>query len=296
MQSQYTSLNIDSADDYLRWADSFADTNLFALFDVQSPQTKLDEIENGRWGQSINLYGDLEGTEIARFGPRIVKANGAANRQALVEYAFSTRASLLLGDCTLAEAARHLQDLREVILPGGTPALFRYQDGHVTAALFPTIKPVQGRKILGPLTAWATLDACHHLHVLSSMDKQRISGTLRFDKRTVDAIDEHLFVHTVAEQVRDTDSALLIDMTACQIETRIRQHIENAKTLGLVQRADQSLYSVLSFQFPAGFEHEPPFASAIRYRDGRHASFGDALDAVPSRAWDAWDERLAKDQ
>lgn len=296
MKSRYTLLNINSPDDYLSWVDSLIGTRLFALFDAQSKLTRLDEIESGRWGPTINLYGDLEGTRIAQLGPRIVEANDTDSRRELVEVAFSTRASLLAGNCTLGEIAIHLKDLREIELPDGTPALFRFQDARVAAATFPTLNPAQGHKLLGPLTAWAALDVCHRLHVHSSTDGRHIGGTLRFDQKTVDAIDEQLFVHTVAEQVRDTDAALLGSMSECQIETRIRQQIERAKALGLLRRQDLSLHSVLSFQFPSGFENEAPFASAIRYRDGGHSSFSDALDAVPSTVWDTWDERLSRRQ
>ncbi len=294
MKSRYTLLKINSSDDYLSWVDSLNGTRLFALFDAQSKLTRLDEIESRRWGPAINLYGDLEGTRIAQLGPRIIEANDTGSRSELVELAFSTRASLLAGNCTLEEIAIHLKDLREIALPDGTPALFRFQDARVAVATFPTLNPAQGCKLLGPLTAWAVLDVCHRLHVRSSTDCRRIGGRLRFNQKTVDAIDEQLFVHTIAEQVRDTDAALLGSMSECQIETRIRQQIERAKALGLVRRQDQSLHSVLSFQFPSGFENEVPFASAIRYHDGCHSSFGDALDAVPSNVWDTWDERLSQ--
>ena len=167
MKSRYTLLKINSSDDYLSWVDPLNGTRLFALFDAQSKLTRLDEIESGRWGPAINLYGDLEGTRIAQLGPRIIEANDTGSRPELVELAFSTRASLLAGNCTLEEIAIHLKDLREIALPDGTPALFRFQDARVAVATFPTLNPAQGCKLLGPLTAWAVLDVCHRLHVRS---------------------------------------------------------------------------------------------------------------------------------
>lgn len=277
----------------LDWISHFPEMQRYALFDVQRlNEEQITALDANRWGITINLYGDIKGAAIAAQGPRLVQIPPELLPE-VIELAQTTRSvSLLLGQCDFSTLSVHLQAIREVEIPNQTAALFRYQDMHVSAALFPILLPAESNQCLGPLSAWSTWDACNGLHVISDMGQRNMTTALRFSAKTVEMLDERLFVHAARAQVNDIDSSLLAGYSECEAETVIRQRIEMAKSLGLDFQDDQALYCALSLQFPDGFEKEAPFAEAIKYRDIGKPSFGVALDEVPTSAWKLWDERI----
>lgn len=275
------------------WISHFAEMQRYALFDVQRlNEEQIRALDANRWGITINLYDDIKGATIAAQGPRLVQVSPEILPE-VIELAQATRSvSLLLGRCDFPTLSAHLQSIREVEIPNQTAVLFRYQDMHVTAALFPILLPAESNQCLGPLSAWSTWDACNRLHVISDTGQRNMTGALRFSAKTVEMLDERLFVHAARAQVNDIDSSLLAGYSECEAETVIRQRIEMARSLGLDFQDDQALYCALSLQLPDGFEKEAPFAEAIKYRDIGKPSFGVALDEVPSSAWKLWDERI----
>ena len=297
MATKYAGFVVDSPSEIERWINNTGETTLFALVDFQALSVKQKgDFVSVLGNTAINLYDDLSGTRIAEAGPRLMVV-GTESRAAVLELLFDGYPlSLLTGTCSLSELETHLRSIREVMVPDDTHALFRFQDGKVTQALFPVISPEQGGLVLGPLLGWYVLDACRKCHTLLSSDRKNKSGQLRFDKRLVSALDARLFVHTVAAQIRDTDSTLLNGLSPCEIESQIQQRLEKGESFGLDLRADLSLYCVLSFQFPEGFERMPPFSEALRYRENGKESFGMALDQVSSEVWDEWDARLAMEE
>lgn len=280
-------------DTLVAWLSQPDETNRYALVDVQRLSDEQSQaVDRHQWGLASNLYGDLQGSAIAAMGPRLVELSREEIPH-IVQLALASRSvSFLLGPCDLSTLSAHLQAIREVEIPNRTAVLFRYQDIHVTAALFPSLPSAEIGLFLGPLTHWAALDACNRLHVISATGKQRKSGALRFDQKTVETLEDRLFVHAAMAQVNDADSLLLASYSECEAERLIQQRIDTAKSFGLEQREDLALYSVLSLQFPPGFEKEAPFAEAIRYRDKNKPSFGAVLDEVSPEIWGQWDEQL----
>lgn len=293
MTAKYASFTVDTPGQLDHWTQSFDKAKLFALVDFES----LDDNQRRELNpNAVNLYDDLAGTKIAELGPRLLEIEPATQTELLERCLAGYPAALLLGQCSLPELASHLQDIREVLVPEDTHALFRYQDAKVIRALFPIVLPAQSKQILGPLQGWGVLDACRTFHTLTFKERHRKhTGPLRFDQKLVTALDDQLFIHTIAAQIRETDSALLSGMSPCEVEMQIRSRLKKAEILGLEQRPDLSFYCVLSFQFPEGFEALPPFAGALRYRENHQSSFGDMLDYVPSEIWAEWDERLKKE-
>lgn len=277
-----TSIGIDE------WVGASPQRNLFALINYESLNEELrrELLDVG----AVNLYDDLKGTAIADSGPRLWEINQFRKSQFIERCIDGYPASLLVGSCGLGELARHLQDIREVLVPDDVRALFRYHDINVIRAIFPILSATQVDSILGPLFAWGGIDSCGVFHALSSSDQKRKSGELSFDRKQINALDEALFIHAVESQIRDTDSTLLNNLTPCEIELKISELIKKAEAFGLKQASDKSLYCVLSFQFPEGFEKESPFVEAINYRAHGAASFGDYLDRVASKEWDKWDD------
>lgn len=275
------------------WLSEPDETDLYALIDAQRLNTEQTQaVDSHQWGIAVNLYDDLKGTAIAAMGPRLIKLPREEITN-IIQLAQVTRSvSFLRGECDLSTLSAHLQLIREVEIPDRTAVLFRYQDVHVTAALFPILTSAAIGRCLGPLIAWSALDACNRLHVVSATGKKRTSGPLRFDQKTVEILEDRLFLHTAMAQVNDVDSALLAPYSECEAETLIQQRIEMAKSFGLEQRDDLALYCALSLQFPPDFEKEAPFAEAIRYREKNKPSFGAALDDASSEVWSRWDERL----
>lgn len=275
------------------WLSGPEEIERYALIDVQRLSSEqIQAVDRHQWGMAVNLYSDLKGTAIAAMGPRLVQLPREEIPN-IIQLAQVTRSvSFLLGQCDLSTLSAHLQSIREVQLPDRNAALFRYQDIHVTAALFPILPSAEIGRCLGPLTAWSALDACNSLHVVSATGKKRVSGSLCFDQKTVETLEDRLLVHVAVAQINDVDSVLLAPYSQCEAETLIRQRIETARSFGLEQREDLALYCALSLQFPPGFEKEAPFAEAIRYREKNKLSFSAVLDDAPSEVWSRWDERL----
>lgn len=269
----------------------------YALIDVSHlSDEQIERVDANRWGIATNLYADLAGTAIMAMGPRLLQIT-PENIPEMVGMAFETRAlSFMSGACDQATLVGHLQSIREVELPAHTAVLFRFQDIHVTSALFPVLKVNDAGQCLGPLDSWSVLDSCSTLHIIEATGKTRASGRIRFDEKTVKILDDSLLIHAARAQINDVDTTLLAAMSDCEAEILIRQRIELARTLGLERHDDLALFCVLSLQFPDGFQHRPPFAEALRYREKNKLSFGDALDDVPSEAWVHWDELLQDEE
>jgi hypothetical protein len=293
MAWRYECIENHTADTLAAWLSQNGETHPYALIDVQRLSIEqIEMIDRHQWGTAVNLYADLDGTAISAMGPRLVQLPREEIPN-VVQLAWTSRSvSFLLGPCDLSTLSAHLQAIREVAIHDRTAVLFRYQDIHVTAALFPILPSAEIGLCLGPLTHWAALDACNRLHVISATGQQRKRGTLRFDQKTVETLDDSLFVHAAMAQVNDTDSLLLASYSECEAQTVIRQRIDKAKSFGLEQREDLALYCILSLQFPQGFEKEAPFAEAMDYRANNKLSFGAMLDEVPPDVWSLWDERL----
>lgn len=293
MAWHYECIPAQTPDTLAAWLSEPDQTDRYALIDAQRLSAEqIQAVDRHQWGIAVNLYGDLKGTAIAAMGPRLVKLPREEIPN-IVQLALASRSvSFLIGKCDFPALSAHLQAIREVEISNRTAVLFRYQDIHVTAALFPILPSAEMALCLGPLSAWAVPDACNKLHIISATGQQRSSGSLRFDQKTVEILEDRLFVHAAMAQVNDADSLLLASYSECEAETLVRERIETARSFGLEQREDLALYCVLSLQFPPGFEKESPFAEAIRYRDKSKPSFGAALDDASSEVWIRWDDRL----
>lgn len=297
MNQDYQVLTRQTADTLQVWLSGLGAMECYVLFDAQRlSEAQLQSVDRGDWGVARNLYADLTGTGIAALGPRLVRLD-EDHRQVAAQWALTTQAvGFLAGTVQINTLVEHLQAIREVELPAQSAALFRYQDVNVMAALLPVLSASNRQRCLGPLQRWAVVDACANLHSISMNRGTWAQAPLRFDAHTVNVLEERLFTYTVIAQANDVDSTLLAKLNPCQTETLIRQRIQAARLHGLSQKEDLALYCVLSLQFPPGFEKHPPFAKALRYRENRYLSFGEALDHVPSAQWEAWDKRLEKNR
>ncbi|SFZ79564.1 DUF4123 domain-containing protein [Chitinimonas taiwanensis] len=278
-----------------------AKLRLFVLVDcTQVPNWA--EFEQKLHEQNISklrkLYDDLGGLEIAKTGPWLLEVPDKETalhflaQQALEHEAFS----FLLGDCSLAELDEHLRAIREVAMPNGSAALFRFHDPHVTGALWPILTPAQRLRIIGPVRRWAVLSPCGLMQEIERHKTAVLNGSLKFSQAIVTALDNALFPWAVADQVREIDSTLLSGLTACARWKLITERIAKAQELGLTVRSDLALYCALSLQLPANFEATSPFASALeRARTGK-TSFGLALDQVSSDEWQKVDEMSIGDK
>jgi hypothetical protein len=293
MAWHYECMPAQTLDTLEAWLLDANETECYALIDTQRLNTEqIRAVDSHQWGIAVNLYGDLEGMAIAAMGPRLVQLPREETPN-IIQLALATRSvSFLRGKCDLSTLSAHLQSIREVEIPNRTAVLFRYQDIHVTTALFPNLPSADMARCLGPLTTWAVPDACNKLHLISATGQQRGGGALRFDQKIVAILEDSLFMHAAIAQANDVDSTLLAPYSECEVETLIQQRLDTARSFGLEQREDLALYCTLSLQFPPGFEKEAPFVEAIRYRENNKASFGVALDSASSEVWSRWDERL----
>ena len=276
-----------------------ASASLFVLVDVarmESAKAVEDRLKPmcAEGHNPINLYADFGGHEVSKVGPRLCRLAVTDNHlQQVSQYALETSAiSFLLGRCTTDALAQHLMDVREVSLPDGTRALFRFQDVNVTAALWPLLRRDQVNRLLGPLHQWIVLDICGTAQVILQPKPYAAKDTLTLMTQQLEFLDGTLLVHTVTEQVNQTDETLLHGLTPCATYQLLAQRIAQARTLGLRGNSDISLYCVLSLQFPPGFETQEPFARALDQARAGLTGFGTALDGAPPSQWQAWDDKL----
>lgn len=243
---------------------------------------------------AVNLYDDLAGLELAKSGPRLLALDLEDEvMDAVMGLAIEHEAgSFLFASCTLNELAEHLRSIREVAMPDSGGALFRFQDMHVTAALWPLLSPTQKNRILGPARAWVVREACGELHLIEALFTHKRTSTLSFDRKIVTALDDALFPWTVADQINEIDTALLAGLSPCARLTLLRERIAHAKTLGLRQPSDLSLYCALSLQLPEGFETHPPFARAFESARSGQSSLGVEIDRITPEQWQHADEIL----
>jgi hypothetical protein len=248
-------------------------------------------------GQSwVNLYADMAGLELSAQGPRIARMHddrGAFDRFELTPGLARGISFLQLQDQSSSLEA-HLIALREVSLPDGSIALFRYQDPRVIAALVPLLDPKQQTALLGPATRWLCTDPCGGRHRVACDFSEKPKTAFRLSGKQLAVVDEALLPYEVLAQTREADSAVLAGMDPCRQLTAARQRISQARTHGLSVTSDVSLYCVLSFQLPEGFGDESPFKEAIAVaRDGK-STFSQGLDGADPRSWAKWNDILAR--
>ncbi len=225
MAWRYECIQNQTADTLAAWLSQDEGAHHYALIDVQrSSAEQIKAVDKHQWGTAINLYGDIEGTAISAMGPRLVQLYREEIPH-IAQLALTSRSvSFLLGKCDFATLSAHLQAIREVGIPNQTAVLFRYQDIHVTAALFPILPSAEMACCLGPLAAWAVPDACNKLHIISATGQQRSSGALRFDQKTVAILEDRLFVHAAMAQVNDVEGYLKSVDELTALEFAVREH------------------------------------------------------------------------
>lgn len=277
--------------------DTTAPLRLYGLIDASQSivmDNLLNELMPYRIDQSelLNLYDDIEGPEIAAIGMRLISLQTTKEAiAAACHAAFNSMSMSLIVSTSETTLAAHLRQLREVVLPDGMRALFRYQDTRVATALMPLLKPEQARSLLGEATAWFAPHVCGQAYgwqYTQTPSKYKAHQLKLTDKQML-ALDDALFVNTVEQQTKETDSSLLDGMSACAITTLLNQRIAQGVEIGLKGRSDLSLYTVLSLQLPPGFETKQPFAQAIERAVKGHSGFAAALDEVSSEQWQVFE-------
>lgn len=274
----------------------------FVLLDFKHAKesTSLGALPPSSLGQKpagVNLYGDLPESELARNGPRLIEIpDNEAAIEAICAHAINDEsASFILAGCTLDMLATHLQALREVMLPDGGAALFRFQDVHVTSALWPLLDTRRANRVLGPAMAWLVRDACGELICLEhpvGSTRQTTNKTFSIDRTMLATLNEALLPWTVAEQIDEIDSSLLHGLRACGRRTLVRERLARGRGQGLSQTDDLALYCALSLQLPDGFEKIEPFAKALAATRAGSRRFGEYLDKIPAEQWDVTDKLL----
>jgi Domain of unknown function (DUF4123) len=262
-----------------------ADKAVASIASIAQPPTK--------W---INLYADMDGLQLQVEGPRLVPLL-ELNTKVL---GFTLNAELARGVSFVqiavspGELEAHLLELREVKLPDGSGALFRFQDPRVMAALMPILQPKQQSALLGPITNWRCLDPCGRMFFATQNPETKSSGAFALNKAQLASVDQALLPYEVLAQTREADSAVLLKLNPCQQLETSRFHVSNARTYGLRADSDVSLYCVLAFQLPEGFADQTPFSTAIEQAQSGRQTFSQGLDRADPREWKKWNDLLAK--
>ena len=248
-------------------------------------------------GQSwINLYADMDGLELSAQGPRLVRMHD--DRSAIDRFALTPElargVSFLEVPDQSSDLAAHLLSLREVSLPDGSIALFRYQDPRVIAALMPLLDPLQTAALLGPASRWLCTDPCDQRHGVAQSHAEKVWATFRLNDKQLVAVDDVLLPYEVLAQTREADSSVLAGMDACKQLTLARERISQARARGIAIPSDVSLFCVLSFQLPDGFADESPFKEAIAAARIGNSTFSQGLDNADPRSWAKWNATLAR--
>jgi hypothetical protein len=273
----------------------------YALVDVAA-FASMEDAESGfrsiaASGQSwINLYADMNGLELSAQGPRLVRMHD--DRSTLDRFALTPElargVSFLEVPERSSDLAEHLLSLREVSLPDGSTALFRYQDPRVIAALMPLLDPPQTAALLGPPSRWLCTDPCDQQHGVAQGHAETRSAAFRLNDKQLVAVDDALLPYEVLAQTREADSAVLAGIGACVQLTVARERIAQAHARGIAIPSDVSLFCVLSFQLPDGFADESPFKEAIAAAREGKSTFSQGLDNADPRSWAKWNAILAR--
>lgn len=240
---------------------------------------------------SANIYGDLDGLEIAQIGPRLIEV-GRDLLPFVAELSLQKHnVSFIFSELSVDGILAHLQRIREVLLPDGSQALFRFQDVNVLSHLAQVLTPGMTNKVLGPALSWVVPDICGCVFELRPRPGFQRNGDLRFDKRTLEELNNRLLAFTVIDQINDVDSSLLSDMSRCEQTEVVSQKIEMARNVGLKSSSDIALFAVLGMQLPPDFYQVEPFLSAIEQAKLGQMTFSNAIDRVSQTEWNQWNEK-----
>ncbi len=276
-----------------------ADGRWYALLDarlhvgtaqLEHPLIRRDEAKE----IAVNLYADLGELGIASQGPRLsLLVEGDIDVAAPMNAESSQLASFIFADCTPDVLAAHLQALREVTLPDGSLALFRFQDIRVSAALMPLLNSAQAAALMGPASIWLSIDPCRTITALTLIGQPGRRAPLKLQEVQLKAVDRALLPHEILAQVNEADGSVLHGLGQCEQLKKVQALIGRGEAHGLGVPSDIALFCVLGMQLPEGFDSRPPFDGALEQARKKQKTFSQALDGVAPEDWQAWNDWLA---
>lgn len=283
-----------------RWNSFDEDSRVkcFVLLDVAplsraELQSALDHFTQEGALVATNIYGDLDGLDIAKFGPRLIEV-GQNLLPFVAELSHQKHnVSFIFSERSVEGLLAHLQGIREVLLPDGSQALFRFQDVNVLSNLAQILTPGMTNKVLGSAVLWVVPDVCGCVYELKPRPGFVRNGELRFEKRTFEELNDRLLVFTVIDQINEVDSSVLSGMSRCEQRDAVAKKLDTARKAGLQASSDLALFAVLSMQLPPDFHQAEPFLSAIRKAKLGEMTFSDAIGRVSQAEWDQWNEKYA---
>ena len=243
----------------------------------------------------VNLYDDLHAQELLETGPRLYAVDPSWQESA-AQLLLQGKGSLILSMGSFDEVEAHLRWLREVKLPDGGEALFRYQDNSVLCKLLPLLPKQKHQQFLGVMQVWACVDACGNTYALlqkTAAQQQTIAAanTFSIDETTYKQLQSALLVNTIRAQMWEVDSSVIANLSPCELLQKTEAAIERAKSHGMSNAVDINLFGMLALQLPAGFDEQEPFKTAVRFKENGFETFERAIHATPSSAWQQWDEK-----
>lgn len=243
----------------------------------------------------VSLYDDLHVQELIETGPRLY-AIDPSWQESVAQLLLQGKGSLIFSMGSFDEVEAHLRWLREVKLPDGGEALFRYQDNSVLCKLLPLLPKQKHQQFLGVMQAWACVDACGNTYALlqkTAAPQQTIAAanTFGIDEATYKQLQSALLVNTIRAQMWEVDSSVIANLSPCELLQKIEAAIERAQSHGMSNAVDINLFGMLALQLPAGFDEQEPFKTAVCFKENGFETFERAIHATPSSAWRQWDEK-----
>lgn len=237
----------------------------------------------------VNLYDDLHVQELIETGPRLYAVDPSWQED-MAQLLLQGKGSLIFSTGSFDEVEAHLRWLREVKLPDGGEALFRYQDNSVLCKLLPLLPKQKHRQFLGVIQAWACVDACGNTYALLQNNitrKQTIAGadTFGIDQLTYKQLQSALLVNTIRAQMWEVDSSAIASLSPCELLQKTEAAIERAKSHGMISAVDINLFGMLALQLPVGFDEQEPFKTAVRFKENGFETFERAIAAITSEQW-----------
>lgn len=189
--------------------------------------------------------------------------------------------------------AAHLGQYAELKMADDQRAILRFHDPNIWPAVVAVMPPDTLRHFLAPISEVWVPDLDNVWHVYRG-DAQEIPP----------AIKEHAW--TAAQQARFADLTVprkilgtlenehedLVTGSRVGWLRTIGAWIEKARALGAQQKGAQSLYCLVALLAGSDFEKDSVVAAELEGIGSRHASFQDAISAVPPETW----ERLASER
>jgi hypothetical protein len=203
--------------------------------------------------------------------------------------------SVLASSLDFDDLHRHLSQWTEVLLPDGEDMFFAFWDPMILGTLMgqtddrtlyvagPVLNEAQRAGLTAGIESWSYWDRDGHIRVLQ-IDKSATlpaSNPLQLTYQQMDMLVEASVPDHVLHYVELNQAHLLSSMDACQRYSIVREHLTQAKTLGLTGMGDMVNYVCAALIYGPAIEQDPQITGLLEQVRTHRLTLDQALEAMP---------------